>query len=492
MKNITTTTILIFLLLATTNITNAQWSLIGNDIDGETTGDNSGVSVCLSSDGNTVAIGAFYNDGNGTNSGHVRIHNYSGGIWTQKGGDIDGEDSFDRSGISVSLSSDGNTVAIGAGDNDGNGTSAGHVRIYRYSSGIWTQMGSDIDGEAADDYSGVPVCLSSDGNIVAIGASTNYGSGLHSGHARIYYYSGGIWTQMGNDIDGEGASDQSGWSLSLSDDGSIVAIGAIMNNGNGLASGHVRIYNYSGGAWSQIGDDINGEASNDQSGYSVSLSSDGNTVAIGAIGNDGNGNYAGHVRIYNYSGGVWSQLGADIDGESADNYFGNSVSLSSDGNIVAIGAPGNDSNGSMSGHVRIYNYSVGAWLQQGNDIEGENPNDYSGFVVDLNSDGSMVAIGAYYNDGNGIDAGHVRVYNYASGIKENTANTKITIYPNPTTGKIRIEAEGIEKIEAINLIGKTIYTGNEKEIDLRKEPKGIYFIKVITNKQTISKKIIKE
>ena len=103
---------------------------IGQDIDGEAADDNSGISVSLSSDGNTVAIGALYNDGNGNDAGHVRIYENIGGSWSQIGQDIDGVAADDTSGISVSLSSDGNTVAVGAFRNDGNGTDAGHVRVY--------------------------------------------------------------------------------------------------------------------------------------------------------------------------------------------------------------------------------------------------------------------------------------------------------------------------------------------------------------------------
>ena len=69
-------------------------------------------------------------------------------------------------------------------------------------------------------------------------------------------------------------------------------------------------------------------------------------MAIGAYGNDGNGTSAGHVRIYNFNGSSWIQLGNDIDGEAAGDYSGNSVSLSSDGGTVAIGAYVNDGNGS--------------------------------------------------------------------------------------------------------------------------------------------------
>jgi hypothetical protein len=107
----------------------------------------------------------------------------------------------------------------------------------------------------------------------------------------------GWWTQVGADIDGEAAGDWSGYSVSLSSDGSTVAVGAIFNDGTGTDAGHVRIYKNISGTWTQVGADIDGEAAGDWSGYSVSLSSDGSTVAIGAIYNDGNGAQAGHVRI---------------------------------------------------------------------------------------------------------------------------------------------------------------------------------------------------
>jgi len=382
--------------------------IIGSDIDGEAAGDLSGSSVSLSSDGSTVAIGASSNDGNGSNAGHVRIYKNISGTWTQQGSDIDGEAAGDQFGSSVSLSSDGSTVAIGARYNDGNGSNAGHVRIYKNISGTWTQQGSDIDGEAAGDDSGWSVSLSSDGSTVAIGARHNDGSGADAGHVRIYKNISGTWTQQGSDIDGEAAGDGSGASVSLSSDGSIVAIGALFNDGNGSSAGHVRIYKNISGTWTQQGSDIDGEAAYDASG-SVSLSSDGSTVAIGAFFNDDNGTSAGHVRIYKDSSGTWTQVGSDIDGEAAGDASGFSVSLSSDGSTVAIGADVNDGNGSNAGHVRIYKNISGTWTQQGSDIDGEAAGDQSGVSVSLSSDGSTVAIGASYNDDNGGNAGHVRI-----------------------------------------------------------------------------------
>ncbi|GHP05655.1 hypothetical protein PPROV_000440500 [Pycnococcus provasolii] len=398
---------------------------LGADIDGEAAGDHSGYSVSLSSDGSRVAIGAYWNDGNGAMSGHVRVYEYTAGTgsWTQLGADIDGEAADDYSGISVSLSSDGSRVAIGASANDGNGDKSGHVRVYEYTAGTgsWTQLGADIDGEAADNSSGSSVSLSSDGSRVAIGAPRNDGNGAESGHVRVYEYTSGAgsWTQLGADIDGEAADDRSGVSVSLSSDGSRVAIGAQQNAGNGSGSGHVRVYEYTAGAgsWTQLGADIDGEAAYDGSGTSVSLSSDGSRVAIGASANDGNGSGSGHVRVYEYSAGTgsWTQLGADIDGEAASDQSGISVSLSSDGSRVAIGANQNAGNGSGSGHVRVYEYNAGtgSWTQLGADIDGEAAGDHSGVSVSLSSDGSRVAIGALmptFIADNGDKSGHVRVY----------------------------------------------------------------------------------
>jgi Flp pilus assembly pilin Flp len=335
---------------------------------------------------------------------------------TQIGADIDGEMAGDLSGRSVSLSSDGTIVAMGATGNDGNGSGSGHVRVYKNVSGTWIQIGSDINGEATGDQSGYSVSLSSDGSIVAIGAPKNDGIGVDSGHVRVYKNTSGTWTQVGGDINGEASGDNSGESLSLSSDGSILAIGANINSGNGIQSGHVRVYKNVSGIWTQVGADIDGEASGDLSGESLSLSSDGTVVAIGAIGNDGNasGSGFGHVRVYKNISGTWIQVGADIDGEATDDSSGERVSLSSDGSIVAIGAFQNDGNGPDSGHVRVYKNVSGTWTQIGADIDGEATGDQS-VAVSLSSDGTVLVIGALRNDGNGIDSGHVRVYKNISG-----------------------------------------------------------------------------
>ena len=171
----------------------------------------------------------------------------------------------------------------------------------------WNQLGNTIIGESAGDRAGSSVSLSSDGTVVAIGATKAGGNGNNSGHTRLYQWNGTAWVQLGNDIDGEYPLDYSGGSVSLSSDGTLVAIGAYLNDGNGNSSGHTRLYQWNGTAWVQLGNDINGEAPFDNSGNSVSLSSDGTVVAIGAYLNDGGrdnsdvgigGSNFGHTRVY--------------------------------------------------------------------------------------------------------------------------------------------------------------------------------------------------
>ena len=190
--------------------------------------------------------------------------------------------------------------------NDGGGSNAGHVRVHRWDGSDWVQRGADIDGEAAGDESGFAVALSEDGSTVAIGANNNDDAGDNAGHVRVLRWDGSDWVQRGGDIDGEAASDQSGYSVALSEDGSTVAIGAILNDGGGNNAGHVRVYRWDGSGWVQRGDDIDGEDTDDLqpgsvtewSGWSTALSADGLTVAVGSRYNSGSGLFAGHVRVW--------------------------------------------------------------------------------------------------------------------------------------------------------------------------------------------------
>ncbi|BDS11540.1 DUF7619 domain-containing protein [Aureispira anguillae] len=405
MKNKINSIFLGLLVIVMSTSLQAQFPQIGMDIDGEALGDWAGWSVSLSSDGSTFAIGAPNNDGNGFNAGHVQVYGLIGNTWVQMGNDIEGEAVGDWLGKSVSLSSDGTVLAVGGDGNDANGANAGYVRLYEWTGNAWVQLGNDIDGEAAGDLSGYSVSLSADGTIVAIGAYKNDGAGSDAGHVRLYQWTGSAWVQLGNDIDGQSGNDYFGHSVSLSADGTVVAIGAY-RGGNFVGGGEVIVYEWTGTIWNQKGYNIFGESGWDWSGFSVSLNADGTVVAIGAPKNTGNGPDAGHVRIYEWAGTSWVQRGNDIDGVGAD-FSGISASLSADGTLLAVGAHKNNSD---AGLVRLYQWTGSAWIQIGNGIAGEAVGDFSGRAISLSADGSALAVGAFYNDVNGMNSGHARIY----------------------------------------------------------------------------------
>ena len=253
-------------------------------IDGLTT------SVSMSSDGTTVAIGAFNNNIRGT----TRIYKRNTSAdWTIMDNPIYGLTDYENSGFSVSLSSDGTTVAIGAP----NASFKGVTRIYKWNSSSWAIMDKQIDGLAMREFSGFSVSLSSDGTTVAIGApyAANSNADADAGATRIYKWNNSSWVIMDKPIDGLAAYENSGWSVSLSSNGTTVAIGAPYVNST---AGATRIYKWNSSSWIMLVQ-INGLAANELLGTSVSLSStsNGTTVAIGAP--DGN-SYAGTTRIYQY------------------------------------------------------------------------------------------------------------------------------------------------------------------------------------------------
>ncbi|MEM7392193.1 MAG: hypothetical protein AAF492_07565, partial [Verrucomicrobiota bacterium] len=295
--------------------------------------------------------------------------------------------------------------------------SQGHVRVFDLIGGLWTQVGQTIDGEAPDDLFSA-TAISDDGSRIAIGARGNDGvNGLNSGHVRVFDLIGGLWTQVGVDIEGEVAGDWLGFAVAISGDGNRVVAGAYFNdNANGVDAGHVRTYELVGGVWTQIGPDLDGDTADDHFGYDVNLSADGSRLVVGARGFDGGGLNAGLVRVYDFSAGSWVQVGGDILGQAGGDLAGQVADISSDGTRVTMGSPLNDNGGGGSGQVRVFELSGGSWVQVGQDLDGEGASDNAGAFRDseLSADGSRVGVGAALNNSGGNDSGHVRVFELQS------------------------------------------------------------------------------
>ena len=471
---------------------------IGQKIEGDIGTDAFGRSVAISADGTIVAIGADRNNGNGSLAGHVRVYENASGTWTQIGADIEDESSGDSSGYSIAISADGSVIAIGSPFNtNANGTNAGHVRLFENIAGTWTQIGNAIEGEAQWDRNGWSVALSADGTIVAMSAPRHNGNGPESGQVRVFENVQGTWTQVGTPLVGLQPNHRFGTSIALSADGGILAVGTIQEGSAGQALGYTMLFENIQGTWTQIGQPIYGTDPGNQSGRSVSLSSDGNIVAIGESGYSTGGNsQLGNVRVFENISGTWTQIGSRIIGEAELDQSGGSVSISSDGSIVAIGADLNDANGQSSGHVRVYQNTSNTWSQVGTDIEGEEAFDYFGGSVSLSGNGDKLVIGATTQTPTTTKIGYAKVYDL-SGVLSSDKFTKanFTIYPNPATEVLNIELQDdaiLENVTIYNNVGQKIKSVKLNTVDVSTLSKGLYFVEVTTNQGKASKKVIVE
>jgi len=420
---------------APTHVFEDGWNQIGNSLIGEYSGDRSGESVAISANGNVIAVGAQMNDGTGANSGHVRVYEWNGVTWLQRGNDIDGEYTGDLFGFSIDLSSDGNRIVISGPFNRGSslyGEVVGHVRVYQWNGTQWLQMANDNDGVMDDDgISGVYVSISGDGGVIAVGVPSYQTN--DRGHVRIYQWNGTNWLQMGNEIAGN-SLDMIGTSVSLSYNGNVVAVGESVNQNQ--TSGQVKVYYWNETQWLVRGEVLTGQSSGDKFGTVVSLSGDGILLAISATHNDTNATNSGSVKVVKWDGTTWLPHGTTIYGVNANDTSGRYMNLSNDGNVLAIGSPFNDAltddDLDNRGMVKVYKWNATEWVSYGSPIYGESTNDRSGAVA-LSDDGTTLIVGSPLNDGttNNVNdnRGNARVFKYES-IKTSTfaydVNSQVT------------------------------------------------------------------
>ncbi len=382
----------------------------GQDIDGLTAGDWAGCDVSLSNNGNTIIVGSSKNQTGGQNAGQARVFDWNGSNWIQRGNNLNGFEDFDLYGSSVSINYDGDVIAIGAYLNDFNGNDAGLVRIYEWNGASWAQKGNDILGDVAVDWFGYSIELDSSGNNIIVGAYGYDFIGNESGRARIFKWSGSAWVLKGQPINGVASQDWFGYSVSINADASVVAVGAPNHDLSGNASGEVRLFKFTGGTWTLMGNAIPGLDAGAWSGFDVSLNNAGNRVVIGAPYADVGFVNSGKVKVFEFDGSNWNQLGNEINGNSSHDWFGYKVSINSIGNTLAVSTFQSDGNGNNSGDLSFFNFDGTTWQQFGLNIDGEFAGDKFGYSLSLSGDGTVVAGGSINNSEVGTEAGHARVY----------------------------------------------------------------------------------
>ena len=415
---------------------------------------NFGCAVSISSDGNTMAVGGYFEE---YGVGGVRIYTRTNGVWSSTPYKIENPyPSGTNFGIKVSLSADGNTLAVGAPQEQtplGNELGAVYVYIKTYSpfSGyIWSEQriqpttyNQNFTGFSTymPNFGG-SLSLSADGTTLAVGSN---GEDNTFGAVRVYDISNGVPTQQGPIIYPKTYDETFnffGVAVSLSSNGNTMAVGSYYENTN---MGTVRIFTRTSGNWSpqQVINPPNTLFSQyPYFGKTVSLSSDGNTLAVGTTNEqDSSGNNGvGAVCVYTLSNGTWDQQGTTIYPTlyTINASFGCAISLSSDGNLMVVGAL---SENNYVGTVRLYNRTNGVWTQKGSKIS---PSSYFGTMpqfgaaVSLSSDGSTIAVGSPFESYNGMSGtGGVRVYStiVSFNVGDTTTSGRLCVSENVGIGK---------------------------------------------------------
>ena len=351
---------------------NSGWSS-GNIDGGDTTRGSDGTyfnAFDINDDGSVLAISSYSHWGDTRyqfGPGAVWVYSRNGNNWTQKNntndptsgsysnagirGDSSSGDSGENFGWSMSLSSDGNRIAVGAPAADGGGyANSGSISVWDWTeiTGAgqdrteWVQVGSTRYGHIDGSGYGLgdSISMSKDGNVIISGAPTRE-------YARVFRWDGSDWNAEAT-FSSSGSSDCFGDDVDIDADGDTVIVSA-----NGCDSendrGYVNVYrkSSSNNTWAQLGSSILGEYDGsgfqaDEFGHAVSISDDGSVVAISSKKNPGSldisSQYknAGHVRVFEYSNGAWKQLDNDLDGAVEDARFGDDISLSDDGKKITI------------------------------------------------------------------------------------------------------------------------------------------------------------
>ena len=387
-------------------------------------GDEFGGSVALSADGDVLAVGAAGEDSAATgvggdqldnsvsNAGAAYVFSRVGQTWSQqaylKASHPGANDFF---GYSLTISRDGSTLAVGAPRDDSAATGidgdaadntrsdSGAVYVYSRAGQAWSQQAFvKASNPRAGDFFGAVVALSENGSTLAVGAEREDSASQtvngdesndlasNSGAAYVFVRNGVSWSQQAYlKAANAGAADRFGVALSLSADGSTLAVGAWNERGgeNGpnasgsdnsvAAAGAAYVFVRSGVVWSQqayLKAPI--IAAGDWFGERVALSADGTVLAIAAYGEDragvgfgGQGSEAGAivnsgaVHVFARTGAAWNvRAYLKATNTGADDVFGTTLAISADGSTIAIGAYGESSAETGVGATGIDNAAV--------------------------------------------------------------------------------------------------------------------------------------
>ena len=372
--------------------------------DGDSS-DYLGKSVAVSSDGQTLIVGADSDDDNGSTSGSVYIYKKVSTSWIQEkltAGDGEANDAF---GNRVAISSDGLTAVVGAYHEGENGFYAGAIYVYKWDGSNWGETKVIATDGQASDYFGSSIDVSGDGTTIVVGAWGDDDNFSSAGSIYIYKLNITVWVETKITASDASSSAYFGFATAISSDGNTVVASATQDDEVATGGGALYVYKWSG-SWIESKIMASDAADYDRLGNSVDVSSDGLSIVAGVPEDDDDGSTSGSAYIYEWNGSSWDEekLTAS-DGSTFDN-FGKSVSISEDGSKVFIGA----SNAGTSGQAYLYSFNVSTWDETIYAPVDGGYNDYFGYGSAISGDGNSAAVGSYYEDYQAGNAGAVYIY----------------------------------------------------------------------------------
>ncbi|MDY0088929.1 MAG: T9SS type A sorting domain-containing protein [Flavobacteriaceae bacterium] len=454
-----------FFFLSVNNLSAQEWELFGNEIIGEVGDDKCGYAVSISGDGLTMATSFPRRYISDVSYGNVRVYTFDGTSWVQKGETVTVSIDEDRFGEKIDLNVEGNRLAVSS-----YGSNA-KVTVFEWDGSDWQQMGSKIDV-----YPYGNVKLSSDGTRLAIGERPSESS---TGQIRVFSWNGSSWAQMGESVF-DNQADDSGWLLGFNEAGDnfISTFGYI-----------ARCYHWNGVQWTVRGSllhpfDVNG---------GVGISADGNRISLSGYNAQGADDNKGISQVYQWNNGDWESLGNPIEGETSQaSLGGSSLSLSSNGEVLALGA-------SMysygSGRVYTYVFNGTQWEQVGSYLDDGFTVGFFGYSISLNETGNVIVIGApTYPGANYGYLGKTYVYRNDEFMStENLQPTSFRIYPNPTGGMLNIQTDkNIGIINIYDLNGRWVQTETQPLFSVEYLLSGVYLMRVETQEGIETFRIVKE
>ena len=220
--------------------------------------------------------------------------------------------------------------------------------------------------------------------------------------------------QLDDDLEGDNSGDNFGYSIASNKEGTRIIVGAPRKDISAKAdAGGVKVYEWSNDSWTQLGAELQGADPDDNLGFAVAMTRDGRRIAYSRGKNIGAANSSdkGSVFVYDWNGSSWNIVGASMNGSTNGDQFGYSIAFNEDGSKIVVGAPKNDNGGSDAGQVRTFEWNGTVWMPSGSDINGPSATSGFGEALDLSKDGNTLVVGAWGHN----NRGRVVAYKWTSG-----------------------------------------------------------------------------